>query len=298
MTGVSQRTDGMSADGLVTGEAVPVDLRIAQLPSRMLAFFVDAIVQIGLLVAAIFAITSLVGSVDSAYVVGLVLLAVIACLIGYPVLWETLSHGRSLGKLAMGLRVVRDDGGAARFRHALGRGLVGFVEIWMLEGVPALLCSLFNGRGKRFGDLLAGTVLVRERIPRPASGPPIRVDPALVPWVSTADLSRVPDSLALAMRQFLTRCRTLTNEARGQLGRRLLADVWPYLAPAPPPAHPEDVIAAIVAERRRREELRLGARPAGSTYVAPPTTAQAPVPLAAAPPPAAERPEGGFQLPR
>ena len=295
---MSQGTYGMSADGIVTGEAVPVDLRIAQLPSRMLAFFVDAIVQVGLLVASIFAITSLVGSVDSAYIVALVLLAVIACLVGYPVLWETLSNGRSLGKLAMGLRVVRDDGGAARFRHALGRGLVGFVEIWMFEGVPALLCSLFNRRGKRFGDLLAGTVIVRERIPLAGGGgPAIRIEPALLPWVTAADLSRVPDGLALAMRQFLARSRTLRNEARGQLGQRLLADVWPYVAPSPPAAHPEDIIAAIVVERRRREELRLGARPAAATYgtshANPYVRPIAPDPTAPPTPPA-----DGFHLPR
>ncbi len=294
---MSQGTYGMSADGIVTGEAVPVDLRIAQLPSRMLAFFVDAIVQIGLLVASIFAITSLVDSVDSAYVVALFLLAVIACLVGYPVLWETLSNGRSLGKLAMGMRVVRDDGGAARFRHALGRGLVGFVEIWMFDGVPALLCSLLNRRGKRFGDLLAGTVVVRERIPRPGNVPPIRVDPALLPWVTTADLSRVPDGLALAMRQFLARSRTLSQEARGQLGQRLLADAWPYVAPSPPPAHPEDIIAAIVAERRRREELRLGARPAPPTYGTTPSNPYV-RPVAPAPTTPPAPPAEGFHLPR
>ena len=239
----------MSADGLVTGEAVPVDLRIAQLPSRMIAFSVDAIMQIALLVAALFAIATLADSVDSAYVVALVLLAVVGSLVGYPVLWETLSRGRSLGKLAMGLRVVRDDGGAARFRHALGRGLVGFVEIWMLEGVPAVLCSLVNRQGKRFGDLLAGTVVVRERVPRSGSAPPIRVDPALLPWVTTADLSRVPDGLALAMRQFLARSRGLTHEARGQLGHQRLRTSGP------------------IWRRRRRGRIRRTSSPPSSASV-------------------------------
>jgi uncharacterized RDD family membrane protein YckC len=295
MARVSQGTDGRSADGLVTGEAVPVDLRLAQLPSRMISFFLDAVVQIALLVAALLGIATFADSVDSAYDVALVLLAVIGSLVGYPVLWETLSRGRSLGKLAMGLRVVRDDGGAERFRHALGRGLVGFVEIWLLYGVPAVLCSLFNGQGKRLGDLLAGTVLVRERIPRSGGGPALRVDPALLPWVTSADLSRVPDGLALAMRQFLGRSRGLTHEARGQLGNQLLADVWPYLAPSPPRAHPEDVIAAVLVERRRREHLRLAGHPAAPTYR--PETAHVPQrPAAAEPaPPAPEA--GGFHLP-
>ena len=49
-----------------------------------------------------------------------------------PIAVETLSHGRSLGKLACGLRVVRDDGGPIRFRHALVRGAIGVVEILMI----------------------------------------------------------------------------------------------------------------------------------------------------------------------
>ena len=45
--------------------------------------------------------------------------------LGYPVAMETLTRGRTLGKMALGLRVVRDDGGPITFRQALVRGLVG-----------------------------------------------------------------------------------------------------------------------------------------------------------------------------
>ena len=56
--------------------------------------------------------------------------------VGYPLVFETATRGRSLGKMAMGLRVVSDDGGPERFRQALFRALASVVEIWMLFGQP------------------------------------------------------------------------------------------------------------------------------------------------------------------
>jgi hypothetical protein len=101
--------------------------------------------------------------------------------------------------MAFGLRVVRDDGGPIGFRHALIRGLVGVVELWLLSGAPALICSLANSKGKRLGDLLAGTVVVRERMPS-QSGVVAAMPPGLAGWAAGLDLSRLPDDLALAAR--------------------------------------------------------------------------------------------------
>ena len=60
-----------------------------------------------------------------------------------------------------------------------------------------------NGKGKRLGDFLAGTVVVRERIPAQAM-PLAAMPPQLAGWASGLDLSRVPDDLAMAARQYLS----------------------------------------------------------------------------------------------
>ena len=80
--------------------------------------------------------------------------------------FETATRGRSLGKMALGLRVVSDDGGPERFRQALFRALAGVIEIWMLTGGPAVICSLLSPKGKRIGDFFAGTVVISERAPQ------------------------------------------------------------------------------------------------------------------------------------
>ena len=74
-------------------------------------------------------------------------------------------RGRTLGKLAMGLRAVRDDGGPIRLRHAVVRALVGFVEIWLWSASgPGLLAA--GTAGAAAGRAGGGTYVVRERAAR------------------------------------------------------------------------------------------------------------------------------------
>jgi hypothetical protein len=170
-----------------------------------------------------------------------------------------------LGKLAMGLRVVSDDGSPERFRQALVRALAGVVEIWMLFGSPALITSLLSAKGKRLGDLFAGTFVIQERLPKGRyQGTSISLmspmPPQLARWASTLELSALPDPLANAARDYLGRYRELTPQARYQLGERLAADVAARVSPPPPPGTPApDFLSAVLAERRARQ---LGARDA------------------------------------
>lgn len=275
---------------VVTGEAVGLDLRLARLPSRVLAFGLDALVSLVTLVALSVATVRLVSGVDEALAAAITLVLTVGVLVGYPVLAETLTGGRTLGKAALGLRVVRDDGGPLRFRQALLRGLLAFfVDIWSTFGLVGVLTSTLSQRGKRVGDLLAGTVVVRDRPPGRASLAPA-MPPYLVGWAQSADLSRVNDDLALAARQVLARGGELDRRAFADLTARLATSVAAVVAPPPPPGTPAwHYLAAVLAERRRREELRLAPRP---SYAGP--AREAPQP---ATPPPPEPGSGGFALP-
>ena len=257
---------------VVTGEAVSVDLRIARLPSRAVAASIDFALQAAMLLGVV-----LVGgraglSVDPSVALTLLLLTIGAVFLGYPVVFETLWHGRTPGKAAMGLRVVRDDGGPIRFRHALLRGLLGlFVERYVFVFV-AVVTSLLSEKGKRLGDYAAGTLVLQERVPSRAPTL-VAMPPGLAPWAATLDLSALPNDLALAVREFLGRAASLRPAAREQLGRQLYDAVTRVVAPPPPPGTPGwAYLAAVLAERRRRDEQRLrasaeawsGAPPAGT----------------------------------
>jgi uncharacterized RDD family membrane protein YckC len=272
---------------LVTGEAVVLELRLARLASRSVAFAIDAAAQLGMLASLLLPFLTGGTGLDGALTAATVLLVIVFVLVGYPVLVETLTRGRTLGKLVMGLRVVRDDGGPIRFRHALTRGLAGFfVDFWALGlgGAVALVVSLSSARGKRVGDYLAGTVVLRERTPALAGGP-VTMPASLAGWAAGLDVSRLPDELALAVRQYLGRYHKLDALPRDRLGSNLADEVGRNLGVALPAGEQAAMyLAAVLAERRTRHEQGMAAHqnagpsreppamppPAGSgTFVAP-----------------------------
>jgi uncharacterized RDD family membrane protein YckC len=245
---------GGAMSAVVSGEAVVLDLRPARAASRGIGFFLDAIVQIALLVALTLGAATLSDTFggDIAVTGALSLVAVVIALVGYPLLFETLTRGKSLGKLALGMRVVRQDGGAVRARHSLVRALFGVIELWATFGVVAFIASLSSAQGKRLGDQFAGTLVVLERAPR-STDVAWTMPPRMAPWAMQADLSRLPDALALEIRTFLLRTPDLEPNARWSLSVRLADAVRQCTTPPPPLGiGPEEYLVAVLAERRRR----------------------------------------------
>ncbi|MEV7202168.1 RDD family protein [Streptomyces griseoluteus] len=241
---------------LVTGEAVALELRPAKLPSRALAVLIDLIVALLVYIAVGIGLVAATSSLDDAAQAAMSVAAFLLVLVGGPIAVETLSHGRSLGKLAFGLRVVRDDGGPVRFRHALVRGGVGMIEILMTFGVVACIASLVSERGRRLGDVFAGTLVVRERIPAGRAGVVPPPPPELAGRFAELDLSGVPDGLWLAVRQYLTRMHQLQPQVSWSMASRLAADVAARTGAAVPPdlqAQPAVFLAAVVHERQARQ---------------------------------------------
>ncbi|MEU6448046.1 RDD family protein [Streptomyces sp. NPDC046979] len=284
---------------LVTGEAVALELRPARLPSRALAVLLDLAVAVAVYIAVTIALVASTASLDMAAQTALSIAVFVLVLVGGPIAVETLSHGRSLGKMACGLRVVRDDGGPIRFRHALVRGLIGVIEILMTFGVVACIASLVSARGRRLGDVFAGTLVVRERVPVASAG----FIPPPPPWLagrfSGLDLSAVPDELWLAVRQYLSRMGQLDARVGWAMAERLAADVAARTgAPVPQEVPPPAYLAAVLQERQAREARRafggaaVGPDPAATASPPPPVTPVAPPVIPAAPVTPAPPPPG------
>ena len=252
---------------VVTGEAVVLEVPCARFPSRLLALALDLFIQLVLLFV-LFLIIGLALSGDGANgaTAGAITLTVtILIIVGYPVLWETLTRGGSPGKFALGLRVVSDDGGPERFRQALVRGLAAVVEIWLLLGCPALVSSLLSERGKRLGDLFAGTFVIQQRLPGARAGAALPVvSPELASWGAQLEMSGLTDQTAETARRYLARLPELTPAAQAELGERIAAAVCAQVSPVPPPGTPVVAyLSAVLAERRSRERTRLTPAPPG-----------------------------------
>ncbi|WP_243709746.1 RDD family protein [Micromonospora sp. 15K316] len=255
--------------GLVSGEAVALEIRVARLGSRVLALLLDVLTQLvaALILAVLFALLFAAlpfELVDAALNSATGTLGLAFVLVGYPVLMERFNNGQTVGKLAVGLRVVSADGGPVGLRQSLTRALVGVAVEWpglilpLVSWVAGVTVMLTDRRGRRLGDLVAGTLVVHTRTASVWRPVPTAV-PALVTWAYTLDLSRLDDSLALAARQYLARVHRFVEPARSRLARGLWAEIAAVITPPPPLAAPETVyLAAVLGERHRRAVQRLG----------------------------------------
>lgn len=244
---------------LITGEAVVLELRPASFAARALGLLLDILVHSVLLIGLLMGVGAALDELDQAAAGALTLVTVVLCFVIVPATVETLTRGLSLGKLAAGLRIVRDDGGAIRFRHAVIRALIGFLEIYLTFGGIAITVALFDGRSRRLGDIVAGTYSLRRRVP---------VEPTIVPvvprhlaaWAEAADIGRIPDALGRRAAQFMRQAPRMAPLSRSGMAAALATEVSVYVAPSPPPGTtPDNYLAAVLAERRARELRRLGA---------------------------------------
>jgi uncharacterized RDD family membrane protein YckC len=279
---------------VVTGDAVVLDVQIAQLPVRALSALIDITVVFIAYIIGVLLWASTLAQFDTAFSAAVLIIFTVLSLVGYPVAFETATRGRSLGKMALGLRVVSEDGGPERFRQALFRALSGVIEIWILSGGPAVICSLLSPKGKRIGDIFAGTVVISERAPRLTPPPPM--PPQLAWWASSLQLSGLGPEQAELARQFLSRASQLDPGVRDQMAYRIAGQVVVRISPPPPPGVPPQlVLAAVLAERHRRELARLRPPPP----VAPPPQWPAQPAYQQPAPPVAPSPDldGGFTPP-
>lgn len=219
---------------IITPEAVELDLDSAGLASRLLAGLIDLIV-ISMVLYAISAVTAIggttiVGGSETASIIAgvAILIATFAMLLIWPAAWEIGTKGRSIGKLALGLRVVTVEGAPIKVRHAVVRGLLGVIEVMLTFGVIAAGVALASRRFRRLGDHLAGTVVIRERgggtdaHPRRFVAPP-----GWERWAERVDATRLEPDDYRVVRSYLLRAGNLPPEVRMQLGHRILATVLP-----------------------------------------------------------------------
>ncbi|MET4782153.1 RDD family protein [Glaciihabitans sp. UYNi722] len=242
---------------LMTGEAVGLDLRPTSFVLRAAGAIIDFLASLVVFLLVIFAISTpfFQSFLDEASGAAVSIAALVFCIVVIPTAVETATQGKSLGRLAVGARIVRDDGGSIGFRHAFIRALTGVLEIFSTLGGIAAMVALLNGRSKRLGDLLAGTYSQNERVSR-LSTSVFGVPTPLVAWATTADVARMPDGLARRVAQFLSQASKLTPDARDRLARRLATEASRYVSPVPP-ENAELFLAAVAAIRRDREYLAL-----------------------------------------
>src|SRR3954452_17340603 len=164
--------------GVVTPEAVVLEFETASVASRSLGQFLDLAVRFGLLYALVLIAGVTSAGIGTTPAIVMIIVCSFFIIFGYPAILETRWNGQTIGKRALGLRVVTVEGSPVRFRHAAIRSLLSIVDFFLPPlGVSATCVSLLNRRNQRLGDVFAGTIVQRERrgasFPVPVSFPPL-----------------------------------------------------------------------------------------------------------------------------
>lgn len=271
--------------GIVTPEAVLLEFDTAGAASRVIAALVDVLLMsmVALLLLMAIGFLSAAGGGGGATIA---VIAVVVLLfldfIGYPIAMESLWNGRTLGKAAMGLRVVTQEGGPIRFRHAAIRGIIGIVEIYVFFGSIATISVILSKRDQRLGDMVAGTLVVRERSASRRSVAVAFPSPyGYEPYVASLDVSGLTTAQYGVIRSFLLRVLELTPQARAALAVRIANPTAILIHHTPPPhVAPETFLVCVAAAYQSRQ----GGQFAPSPWSQAPAWAPPPPPRPPSPP--------------
>jgi uncharacterized RDD family membrane protein YckC len=251
--------------GVVTPEAVLLELETAGVGTRAAAAAIDLLIQ-GSALLLVFLALALVARASETAAVTLGAVAVFLALVGYPWACEWLLRGRTVGKMAMGLRVVTVDGATVRFSHAATRAMLGLVDFWLPPGgATAMLLVLGTRRNQRLGDLVAGTLVLAERRTAETTLRAVwfTVPPGWDDDVTRLDTGRVTPEQYRLLRAFVLRTPALAPEGRHALALQLCAGLDERAGlPRPAAVLPDVWVLVVAAAHQRRLHANTAAAPA------------------------------------
>lgn len=273
-----------------TPEQVELTFDVAGIGSRAVAAIIDVLILFAFYLAVILALVLLASSgsavggkageeLDTAgkWAIAIIIFLNFLLVWGYFVLFEALWRGQTPGKRVMKLRVIQDSGRQITFFEALARNLLRFIDY--LPGIyfVGFITMLCNQRNKRLGDLVAGTLVVRE--PRdeqplltasptslfattPTQGTmPGLFAPTATPWARPVAALFPADAIArlgaqelLVIDTFFGRVLDLSLDTRAQMAARIAQQMCAKMHQPMPAGEgapsPEQVLEAIAHQMR------------------------------------------------
>ncbi len=239
-----------------TPEHVVLDYEIAGLGSRALAAMLDTL-YLGFGTAALLIVLALLAPTGK-WVIAVGFLLAFLSLWGYFTFFEGLRGGQTPGKRQMGIRVVRDTGHAVTFGAAAARNLLRVADFMPPPYLIGAVLVALHPRGKRLGDLVAGTVVVRDR-------PTLTTPESAEDLAAESDASGVPelsDDEFRLVHEFSERAAALPADPRRRVAMQLTARLAARFPTRPP--DPEVFLRALHRDELARRRGRFGARSAGT----------------------------------
>ncbi|HWO90387.1 MAG TPA: RDD family protein [Methylomirabilota bacterium] len=201
-----------------TPERVSFDYQVAGLGTRGIAQILDLLIVTGLLVAVFFFAAAAAAGTRSDVVGTLIdLFGAFIVIFGYFWISEAIFSGQTLGKRALRLRVVGDRGEPLTWVQAGIRNVIRIVDFLPYGYGVGVVVLFANGRGKRLGDLAAGTIVVKDsdhvwlwqlaRATRPVPPPPPPPPgspPVAMPYAPASQAELILRRIDPDLRRFVT----------------------------------------------------------------------------------------------
>lgn len=218
-----------------TPESASFELEVAGVGSRYAALFIDMLLQASVAAAIAFGLAyagehsrNPVPVNAPALVRGIALAIMILLLalpfLGYSILFELLWNGQTPGKRLLGLRVVSSGGLPAGAGPILARNLLRLVDFLPFAYAAGVTCMLLTRHGQRLGDLVGGTLVVRERrqaLPAVPTAPPLTPERAAYLAALAGPARSLSDADLEPIRAFLARRARFAPRRRTALARTL-----------------------------------------------------------------------------
>jgi uncharacterized RDD family membrane protein YckC len=214
-----------------TADNITLGYTVAGLGSRIVAQLLDNLVAVPLTLVALLLFGAVAGhfvttNEGSAFAAAADGLFATFVYFGYFLVAEAVTAGRTPGKSAMGLRVIRVDGSSVDFAAVAVRNVIRVIDVAVL--LIGLVVMFFQPQTRRLGDLAAGTIVVHERAPvslaAAVAPPPVMLrTPDAGPAIDGLD--RLGAFEQDALRVFLSRqglTPTLRASLAADIARRLL----------------------------------------------------------------------------
>lgn len=259
-----------------TPEQIGLEYDIAGLGTRLMAAIVDMVflsLIAGLVLCfgalGLTAVFASIGDEETASAIAIAIVGLIffAVIWGYFALFETIWHGQSPGKRWTGLRVIQDGGYPIGFAHAAIRNIVRIADFLPFLYIIGAIVMLVDSRSRRLGDLVAGTIVVKEQQevslasigadppviqawPADAAGRPLP-SPSHQAFTDTSlfpNLSRISSAEYSLLREFLQRRTLLAPDARASLALLLAQGFARRLDYTPRGDVPEQFLQRVAVE--------------------------------------------------
>lgn len=234
---------------IATPEGVHLTLTLAGVGSRFVSAILDLLIQAVLIVAIVVG-AGILNSLGAGWGSAVVALLSFVVIFGYDVFFEVLQSGRTPGKRVNGLRVVMLGGGPVTFVPSAIRNLLRLVDLLPGAYLVGIVTIIATSRNQRVGDVVAGTLVVRERTAAQTAlrhGATATSFP--VPAGLTLDTSALSADEVATVRGYLERRFEIEPSARARIAETLVARLRPKVGGAPDDLPGERLLEAIVAAR-------------------------------------------------